>query len=144
VALLAAAIQFARSSQQLKPPQLLGCAVLVAFASLPSFLLWSAESFLLSVLADTITTSVADASTHLSRLLIAAAALGLVVLPLAVAATIFLSLRVRRSPPMQRGRLQATTWLLIAVLLGTLAGCFYLRSTRLYDAAITGSLRSVA
>jgi len=140
VLLLAATVQFTHAAQQLQPLKLFVCAVLAALGSLPSILLWIAESFSLSVVSDALAGKAADASAHLSRLLIATAALGLVIPPIAVVVTIFLSRVAHSRSSVQRGRLQATIWLLVAVILATMAGCFYVRSARLCDAAIAGSL----
>lgn len=141
---LAAGVQLVRSAQQLKPLHLLVCTVMAALGSVPSLTLWAAESFSLSVVGDSFTGSLADASAHLSRLLTATIAMGLITPTLALALGFLLTRSVRRSPPTQGGRLQALAWVLIAVILGTLAGCFYVRSTKLHDAATAGSLQSVA
>ncbi|HWM89446.1 MAG TPA: hypothetical protein VN493_01625 [Thermoanaerobaculia bacterium] len=106
-------------------------------ACIPGLLLWTAEGFIIDVLADRVTGSVGDVSQRLSSLLIASFGAGVLAALIAVTGFI-ISLARRRSA--DATLTPAAVWVAMTVLLLGLAAMFYARSSYLYQAGQTGQL----
>lgn len=116
------------------PGLLLSLAPLLA--CVPALHLWMTESYVLDVLAGGVTGSVADASQHISQLVTASFGAAVVVIPVVMAAFAVSLARPKSTsalPPV-------AVWAVMAALLAGLAILFYVRSSYLYQAALTGQL----
>jgi hypothetical protein len=109
-------------------------------ACVPALLLWTAESFVLKVIAPGVEGTVSDASdasTRLAGLLIASFGIALVVIVLVMAVFAISLARPRSANPALP---PAAVWAAMTVLLTIVVLAFYLRSSYLYQVGLTGQL----
>jgi hypothetical protein len=108
-------------------------------ACVPALLLWMTESYVLDVLAGSVTGSIADASQRISTLVTASFGSAVVVILVVIAAFAVSLARLAR-PKSASALPPVAVWAVMAVLLAGLAILFYVRSSYLYQAALTGQL----
>ena len=106
-------------------------------ACVPALLLWMLESFILGVIDPGATGSVADASRRASMLL--TASFGSAIVVIAIVVSIF-ALSLARPRPRDSALPPVAVWAAMTVLLLGIAVAFYMRSSYLYQVAMTGQL----
>ena len=106
-------------------------------ACIPGLLLWTAEGFMIDVLANRVTGPPENASQRLASLLIASFGAGILVILIVVAALVISLVRPR---PVDSTLPPAAVWIAMTVLLLGLAAMFYARSSYLYQVGQTGQL----